>query len=108
MPCMTATNLTPVQKAAQASAIERLAAALGAGAVTLKIGANGAVALVNWTDRAGVSDLCAYRALTAKNSPELRRALARAEALAGRKVSVQTVAAGVHSHDGGRTWHPGH
>jgi hypothetical protein len=34
--------------------------------------------------------------------------IARAEQLAGRAVSAQAVAGGVHSHDGGHTWHHGH
>jgi hypothetical protein len=58
--------------------------------------------------RNGISDACAYRKLLASGSPALRAALAKAEAMAGRKVDPQAIASGVHSHDGGRTWNPGH
>ena len=44
------------------------------------------------------------RRLSAKGSESLRRAVARAEALAGRKADARAIASGVHSHDGGRTW----
>lgn len=104
MPCDTLTNLTPEKKADQRSALARLEGSLRAGTVTAVIGGNGAIAFRSWLDRAGLSDLCAYRKLTASNSPALRAALARAEAMAGRKVDPRAVAAGVHSHDGGNTW----
>jgi hypothetical protein len=55
-----------------------------------------------------VTDVCAYRTLTASNSWALRQAVAKAEQLAGRKVSAAQVAAGTHSHDGGKTFGPGH
>jgi hypothetical protein len=35
---------------------------------------------------------------------DARATEARAEAIAGRTVDARTIAAGVHSHDGGRTW----
>ena len=104
MPCMTQPNLTTAQKADQQSALARLGAALASGAVTVVIGQSGGIAFKGWTDNRGVSDLCAYRALTAANSAPLRRALARAEAMTGRKVNAQALAAGMHSHDGGKTW----
>ena len=46
--------------------------------------------------------LCAYRALS--NTPEMRRALLRAEAMSGTKMDPRAIAAGEHSHDGGATW----
>ncbi len=104
MPCMTQENLTVTQKADQQSALARLGAALAAGTVTVVIGATGGIAFRGWKDNRGVSDLCAYRALTAANSAPLRRALARAEAMSGRKLDARAVSAGVHSHDGGRTF----
>ena len=85
-------------------ALDRLAAQLGDGTARVVIGAQGAVAFAGWTDNRGVSDVCALRALTASNSPELRRALMRAEVTAGRKVNFQAVSTGLHSHDGGKTW----
>jgi len=108
MPCMNRPNRTPLQRTRQLEALKRLDAALAAGTVTVTVGATGAVAFRAWTDREGVTDVCAYRALAAANSAALRRAVMRAEALAGRKLDARTVAAGVHSHDGGQTWHPGH
>lgn len=108
MPCDSNPNLTPVQKQDQKTALARLAASLGAGTVQVVIGTAGGIAFKGWTERAGVSDLCAYRRLTAANSPELRKALARAEAMSGRKVDARQVAAGTHSHDDGAHWHPGH
>lgn len=108
MPCDTNPNLTPVQKQEQASAITRLAAMIAAGQVVVIIGQQGGISFRGWSENAGVADVCAYRRLVASNSPELRRALARAEVQQGRKVNPQAVAQGTHSHDGGRTWHPGH
>lgn len=102
MPCMTQPNLTQTQKQAQQMALKRLQAAIGAGTVQVVIGRNGGIAFKGWADNGGVSDLCAYRALA--NTPELRRALARAEALSGTRLNPQAIAAGVHSHDGGQTW----
>ncbi len=102
MPCMTQPNLTPTAKQAQAEAVKRLETALGAGAVKVVIGNNGALAFNGWTERGGVSDLCAYRALS--NSPALRKAIARAEAMSGRTLNRQAIAAGHHSHDGGHSW----
>lgn len=90
------------------STLERLEAALKEGLVTVKVGPQGALTFAGWKDRNGVSDVCAYRMLTTKGSGELRKALARAEAMAGRKISTQAIGHGVHSHDGGSTWHAGH
>jgi hypothetical protein len=87
-------------------AIDRLNKALTIGEVKVVVGANGAVAFKGWDARArnGVSDVCAYRKLMASGSSGLRTQLARAEAMAGRKVDERAVAAGYHSHDGGRTF----
>lgn len=103
MPCMNRPNATPVQQKKMTDAVKRLEALLGAG-VTVVIGATGGIAFKGWTDREGVSDLCAYRKLMSENSPALRKAVARAEVMAGRGVDQQALAAGLHSHDGGRTW----
>jgi hypothetical protein len=98
--------LTAFEKAAQAAALVKLEAALALGAVSVVVGAQGSVAFKGWQaeERGGLSDLCAYRRLAGSNSPALRRAVARAEALAGRKVDAHAVAHGHHSHDGGQTW----
>lgn len=68
------------------------------GAVAFQGGAAGELAGV------GLADTCVYRRLLASNAPGLRAAIMRAEALAGRKVNESAVTAGVHSHDGGKTW----
>lgn len=104
---------TPEQTLAQRmaevdAAIKRLGQALASGTASVKIGPTGAVAFVGWTDSRGVTDACAYRSLSVTGSWELRQAVAKAEALAGRKVNPQAVAAGHHSHDGGGSWHKGH
>lgn len=102
MPCMSQPNLTEMQKQAQRGAIARLRAAIALGTVTVVVGRNGSIAFKGWRDNAGVSDLCAYRVIA--NTPELRRALARAEVMSGNKLDPQAIAAGTHSHDGGATW----
>lgn len=106
MPCITRKGLTASQLDRMQAAIGRLDAALAAGSVSVVISGSGAVAFKGWAtmQREGVSDICAYRKLAASNSPALRRAVMRAEALAGRRVDQQAIGAGVHSHDGGQTW----
>ncbi len=92
------------RKAEVTEALGRLEAALRAGSVTLRVGPTGSVVFTGKWDNRGISDACAYRALTAKGSSELRMAKARAEVQAGRNVDEKAVAAGIHSHDGGKTW----
>jgi hypothetical protein len=89
-----------------AVSLKQLETALSKASVKVVIGANGAVTLTGWKpeDRRGLTDVCAIRSLTASNSSALRMAVAKAEAMSGRKVNMQAVASGVHSHDGGRTW----
>lgn len=90
--------------------LKRLEGLLADGVVRVVVGPQGELAFAGWTkeQRAGVSDVCAYRKLTAKGSFQLRLAVQRAEQAAGRKVSQTAINAGVHSHDGGQTFHPGH
>ncbi len=91
-------------------ALQRLEAALTLNQVKVTIGANGAVAFTGWkpSDRDDMTDVCAYRTLMSQNSWALRQAIARAESQQGRKVNPAAVAAGTHSHDGGKTWSKGH
>lgn len=91
-------------------AIARLEAALKAGTVQVELSKDGALAFKGWTDasRNRVSDTCAYRKLSVANSWALKQAVARAEALQGRKLNERAIAAGTHSHDGGASWHKGH
>lgn len=90
------------------AALRRLESYLQAGRVTVRVGPTGAVAFVGWTDRDGLSDACTYRVLQFQGSFALRTAVARAEAMAGRKVDQRAILAGHHSHDGGNTWGRGH
>jgi hypothetical protein len=111
MPCdsIRQAGQTLAQRTAQIDvALKRLEASLLGGRVAVGIGPNGAIVLKGWADRDDITDVCAIRTLTAANSWALRQAIARAEATTGKKVNMQAVAAGVHSHDGGRSWYPGH
>jgi hypothetical protein len=85
-------------------ALKRLEQYLQSGSVRVSIGSNGAIVFAGWNDRDDITDVCAYRTLASENSWPLRQAVARAEAQSGRRVNPQAVAAGIHSHDGGRTW----
>jgi hypothetical protein len=91
-------------------ALTLLEAQLTRGLVRMVIGPDGAIAFSGWGDgrRRGIADVCAYRTLAARGSWGLRQAQAAAEMTAGRTVDRAKVAAGVHSHDGGGSWHPGH
>jgi hypothetical protein len=93
-------------------AILGLTRGLASGKIRVVIGAQGAIAFAGWLqdDKAGISDACAFRLATTgpHASPLAKQAIQRAEILAGRTVNQKAVAAGVHSHDGGKTWHPGH
>jgi hypothetical protein len=110
MPCDT--RLKPRQTIQERAtevrkATERLAQALAAGRVKVKVGPQGAVAFEGWdqTSRDGITDACAYRRIMSTGSAMARMAIARAEQMAGRTVDKQVIGQGVHSHDNGRTWH---
>lgn len=110
MPCDT--KLKPQQTIQQRVAevrrvVEALSAGLASGKVKVKIGPQGAVAFegLSDADRDGVTDVCAFRRVMISGSALAKAAIARAEQIAGRGVSRQVLAAGVHSHDGGATWH---
>jgi len=72
--------------------------------------ATGAIAFQGWgeTERDGITDACAYRRLKVQGNALVQAELARAEAMAGRPVNTKALAQGVHSHDGGVSWHHGH
>ena len=102
---------TPEQRAEEVrDAIERLARGIAEGRVKPVVGEQGAIAFDGFEDkdRDGVSDACAYHKLLATASPLVLAEIERAEALAGRSVDSSVVGHGIHSHDGGRTWHSGH
>jgi hypothetical protein len=108
MPCTPINRklLTPERERQITDALRRLERALTQGDVKVTIGPQGAAAFTGWKDqdRAGLGDACALRALTAEGSFALRKAMATAEARSGKKWVQSTMAAGVHSHDGGQTW----
>lgn len=70
----------------------------------------GAIAFQGIDDniRDGVTDACVYRQLMISGNTLTKAAIARAEQMAGTSVNRQAIAQGVHSHDGGKSWHNGH
>jgi hypothetical protein len=113
MPCDT--KLKPNQTITQRKeevreAVDRIAKGLAAGRFRAKVGPQGAIAFVDVpaSERDGVTDACAYRRIMATGSSLAKAAIARAEQLAGRSVDKKIIGQGVHSHNGGRTWHDGH
>ena len=78
--------------------------------VRVTVGAQGAIAFDGWPaeDRNAVTDACAYRRIMATGSALAKAEIARAEQIAGRSIDRKVIASGVHSHDGGHSWHLGH
>jgi hypothetical protein len=110
MPCDTRTlpNQTLSERKAEVKeAVGQLAKALAAGKVKAKVGPQGAIAFEGWaeSDRARVTDSCAYRRLMVTGGVLAKAKIAQAEQVAGRSVDKQVVGQGVHSHDSGVTWH---
>lgn len=110
MPCFTQTlpNQTMTQRMDEVrTAAQKIDKLLAERKIGVKVGPQGAVTFTGLTDadRARMTDACIYRRITQSGSAASKMALARAEQLAGRTVSKATVANGVHSHDGGSTWH---
>jgi len=105
MPCFTV-SLEEMSKRRMLDALKKLDRLLSEGAVGVVVGPTGAVAFKNWgaAEREGWTDVCAFRRLQSGNSAALRKALARAEAMAGRQIDQRAVASGLHSHDGGASW----
>jgi len=114
MPCDTRRRRgqTTQQRAVEIREVQRkLEAALAAGrAKAIVDKKTGGVAFegLSAVDRDDVTDACIYRRVMATGSASAKLAIQRAELLAGRGVDKQAVAQGVHSHDGGKTWHHGH
>ena len=109
MPCDTYTpqGMTLQQRGEQIdAALKDLERRLSTGDVRVALSRQGAIAFQGWSGeaRGGISDVCAYRLLAVKNSPELRRAVARAESQQQVKLNPMAIASGEHSHDGGKTW----
>lgn len=111
MPCNT--KLKKGQTIAQRAAElrkrgEQIDKMLAAGRVGVKIGPQGGIAFTGIPEdvRDGMTDNCVYRAIMARGSHQAKLAIAKAERLAGRAVDKKVVAQGLHSHDGGHSWHP--
>jgi hypothetical protein len=81
---------------------------LAGGRVGVKIGPQGGVTFTGIPEdvRDGMTDACVYREIMARGSHQAKMAIAKAERLAGRTVDKKVVASGLHSHDGGASWHP--
>lgn len=111
MPCntMLKKNQTAAQRATEVrKAAERIDKLLASRRIKMKVGPQGAVVFTGLTDtdRDGMTDACIYRMITRSGSAAAKMAISRAEQLAGRNVDRKVVAHGVHSHDGGASWHP--
>lgn len=90
--------------------VEQVDRLIGGGKVKVVVSKEGAVAFdgIPSQVRNDVTDACIYRRMMVSGSALTRAKIAQAEMMAGRKVDRQVLAAGVHSHDGGRTFHHGH
>lgn len=68
------------------------------------VGPQGAVTFTGIPDdvRAGMTDGCIFRRITSPTG----NALAAAKIAQAGPVNKQVIAQGIHSHDGGSTWHP--
>jgi len=114
MPCDTRlkANQTLTQRKNEVrDVIQRTAALLASGKIRAIVDRRtGAIAFAGLSDRDrdGVTDACMYRRIMSTGGVAAKLAIARAEQMAGRSVSLQALAAGVHSHDNGSTWHHGH
>lgn len=110
MPCDTRLKFrqTISQRAAEVRKVtDIISNGLASGRIKPVVGPKGAIAFVGLTDdeRDGVTDACAYRRIMITGSALARASIARAEQIAGRSVDRQIVGQGMHSHDGGNTWH---
>ncbi len=76
--------------------------------VKVVVGPQGAVAFTGLSEaqRDGMTDVCIYNAIMATGSMAAKIEIQRAEQAAGRLISKTAVRQGLHSHDGGQTWHP--
>ena len=92
------------------AAIAALEADIAAGKVTVRVGEQGAVAFEGWAAGAEkhIADSCAALTLQYQGSWAYTQAVQAAAAACGTTYSPAAVAAGIHSHDGGATWSPGH
>ena len=78
--------------------------------MSIKVGPQGAIAFngITNSERRGITDACIYRRIMATGSALAKAEIAKAEQIAGRAVDKRVIGQGVHSHDGGHSWHRGH
>lgn len=110
MPCDTqllAKQTLTERKTEVRASIARLSTLLAKRLVKPVIGPQGAITFQGWTDddRSRVTDACAYRQIMATGSVFAKAEIARAEQMAGRSADRRVIGQGVHSHDGGASWH---
>jgi hypothetical protein len=110
MPCDTVRkpNQTISQRASEVrKATDTIAKGVATGRIKVRVGPQGAIAFdgIRPDERDGVTDACAYRRILASGGHAALAKIAEAERIAGRQVDRQVVGHGVHSHDGGVTWH---
>lgn len=111
MPCFSKprVNQTPEQRRVEVKKvitdIDKLIAKRKIG---IKVGPQGAVTFTGLTQaqRGDMTDVCIYNLLMQRGSESMKTAVRTAEMLAGRGVSQTALKAGIHSHDGGSSWHP--
>lgn len=112
MPCDT--SFLPGQTISQRAeeiraAVKALDLLLTTKKVKVVISKQGAIAFQGWdTGRNRITDACAYRRIMATGSALAKMEIARAEQMSGVSLNKQVIGQGVHSHDGGKTWHNGH
>lgn len=110
MPCDTRlkNGQTIQQRAVEVRrAVTTLDKLLTAKAVKATVGKQGAIAFAGWpeAERDGITDACAYRLIMRTGSALAKAQISHAETLAGRTVDRMVIGHGVHSHDGGKSWH---
>jgi hypothetical protein len=111
MPCFSRRqpNQTPEQRNKEVKkAVTDVDKLLAQGRATIKVGPQGAITFVGIPNelRAGLTDVCIYNLLMGSGSESAKMAVQTAEMLAGRPVSQNAIRQGIHSHDGGQSWHP--
>ena len=110
MPCdtMRLPEQTMAQRMTEVrTAVQQIDAMLAARKIGVRVGPQGAVTFTGLSDadRRRMTDACIYRRIVQSGTAAAKMAIARAEQVSGRTISKAVVANGVHSHDGGASWH---
>jgi hypothetical protein len=102
---------TAEQRADEVRAVKnKVMAGLLQKTVKVVVSPTGAVVFngITEAEKQGVTDACIYRHIMVAGAATVKAEIARQAMLQGRQIKMDTVNAGTHSHDGGKTWHPGH